>query len=203
MKRPGRALVKTGAVFVIGLALAFAVNLLWPQLGLVSFFIVFLLVVAVAGVLAAILDRRWVLWAALASAGLTGIGTLMLAADLALTDAGHRTRVVVTAHDVDRRNGANGTTYTHHYALRNTDGRPIAQGMTWRGPSGYAGVDAGDVITVLLDPAGRAPVRPAEAMDVSASVAILVVGALATGGVLWGCAVSLRRGRTVLPPGRG
>lgn len=186
-------------VCVIGLAGAFLIGWLLPALELLAFFLAFLVVVGVAGVLQALVERRWVFWIALPALALTGMGVLMLAEDLALADEGRRTEVVVAEHEVTVRHGANGTTYTHTYTLEYPDGRPLGQQMTYRGKSGYEGVAEGASITVLVDPAGKARVRPADDVDVRADVAVLTVGVLATAGMCTACLVSTRRRARTLP----
>ena len=195
-------MVWTIAVGIVGLAGAFLIGWLLPALEIVAFFLAFLLVVGVAGVLQAVVERRWVFWFALPTLALTGIGVLTLAADVALASDGRRTEVVVAEHEKTVRHGANGTTYTHTYTLEHPDGRPLEQQMTYRGKSGFEGAEEGATITVLLDPAGGAPVRPADAVDVRADVAVLTVGLLAASGMCTACLVSVRRqARTVPQPG--
>ena len=187
------ALIKTVAVLVAGLGVAFAVNRIWPFLEIVAFFIAFFVVVGVAGVLQAIVERRWVFWTALPSVALLGLAVVMLGSDLALLASGRPTAVVVTDHQVEKHRGANGTTTTHYYKLRRADGRPVRRTMEYAGSSGWDGAKEGEKIIVLLDPAGRAPIRPAASADPGADIGIGVVGLLAVSAVLTACFVSVRR----------
>lgn len=196
MKRSGRALAVATVAFAGGMALAFVVSWMWPQRWDVAIVLAFFLVIGFSGVLTLIVDPNWGILAALPSAAVTATGVLLLAQNVALIDAGRRTDVVVTAHEVDREMNMNGPVYNHHYTLRRADGRPLGQEMVHRGDSsGYDGVEKGKTITVLVDPSGRAPVKPADDVDVSAGVGLSVIGGLALSGVLYGCAVSLRRAR--------
>lgn len=181
-----------GVAYAAGLGVTYALGVLLPGLDFIAFIAGFLLWLAIPVALNVIAGRRWVYWCALAAAAPAGMGTLMLAGDVALRDAGTPTAVVVTSHTVDTHTGAHGTTYTHHYTLRRTDGRPLRQGMTYAGRGGYAGARPGARITVLVDPTGRAPVRPASDVDVQADVAVLVMGGLGMAAVLSGAAVSVR-----------
>ncbi|HEY3688281.1 MAG TPA: hypothetical protein VGL93_34905 [Streptosporangiaceae bacterium] len=197
MRRKGASVVKVGVAYAAGLGVTFALGVLLPGLDFLSFMAGFLLWLGVVTALAAVAGRRWVVWCALPAAALTGIGTLMLAEDIALRDAGTPTAVVVTADRVDVHTGSRGTTYTHHYTLRRTDGRPLGQEMVYRGRPGYAGARTGARITVLVDPAGRAPVRPADDVDVPADATILVLGGLGMAAIVTGAAVSVRPKRPV------
>lgn len=187
------ALVKTTFVLVVGLGVAFAVNRIWPFLEIVGFFLAFFVVVGVAGVLQAIVERRWVFWTALPGIALLGIAVMMLASDLALRASGTPTAVIVTDHRVRESHGTYGSGPTHYYRLKHTDGRPVRRTMDYHGNSGWDGAKKGEKITVLLDPSGRAPIRPAASVEPDADIGIGVVGLLAVSAVLTACFISVRR----------
>lgn len=181
------------AVFVIGLAVAYAVNRAWPQLEFVSIFLGVFLVIGVT-IMVPRAVGRW--WSALVlpGAALAALGLVLLAQNQALASAGQRVEVIVTAHTVDKGTNGDGTRYeTQHYKLSRTDGRPLNREMDYRGSGGYDGVKVGSRITVLVDPSGRAPIRPASEVDPGADIGIAVFGGVLLCGALIPCAVSVRR----------
>lgn len=195
MRGSGRWLAVVTVVFVAGLAVAYGVNRAWPRLEFVAIILGVFLVIGLTVLVPAIVGRWWAVLV-LPGAALAAVGVLMLVRDQALIRAGQRVDVVVTAHTIERGVHASGAKYvTHHYTLRRTDGRPLGGEMEFRGRAGYDGVDTGARITVLADPAGRAPIRPLSMVDPGADTTVVTVGGIALCGVLAGCAVSVRRGR--------
>lgn len=181
------------AVVVVGFAVAFAVTYVWPSLLLAGIVIACCaFIVALVGVYQS-MGRRWPLWLVAPAVAIAGIGTIMLAEDLALSEVGELTEVVVVSHDVEQEtvhdsNDPGGReVYTHEYTLEKTDGTPVDQPMTYRGKDGFDDIDEGDTITVMIDPAGKAPTEPADEVDVPADIGILVVGTVLTIGAFGVC----------------
>lgn len=193
MRGSGRWLAVVIVVFVAGLVAAYGVSRAWPRLEFVAIILGVFLVIGLTVLALAIVGQWWALLV-LPGAALAVLGVLMLVQDQALARAGQRVDVVVTAHTVEHGVHADGAKYvTHHYTLRRTDGRPLGGEMEFRGRTGYYGVHTGSRLTVLIDPAGRAPIRPTSVVDRGADLTLVVVGGIALCAVLAGCAVSVRR----------
>lgn len=181
------------ALLVVGLAVAFVLNLVLPQAKFAAIVIGVLVVTGTIGVARYRVGRRWVGWLGLPAAALLGIGTMMLSDDIALDQSGERIEAVVVGHTVDVQEGAKGTAYTHHYSLESTDGQSLDEPMLFRGKEGFDGVDEGTTIEVFVDPDGDVPTKPADSVDIGADIAVLVVGLLAVTGVFGACAMAVRR----------
>lgn len=180
------------AVVFIGFAVAFAVTYLWPSLLLAGIIIACCaFIVALIGVYKA-MGRRWPLWLVGPAVAIAGIGTIMLAEDLALAKVGELTEVVVVDHTVKHETVHDSTDpsrdiYTHEYTLEKTDGTPVDQPMIYRGKDGFDDIDEGDTITVMIDPAGNAPTEPADQVDLPADIGILIVGSVLSIGAFGVC----------------
>lgn len=185
------------AATVILLAVGAAIIVLWPNLLLAGIIIgCCSVLVALVGI-GRILDRRWVLWFAVPAFALAGLGSIMLAEDLGISRVGELTEVVVVDHTSEVKTVHDSTdpggrkVYTHEYTLQHTDGSPIEEPMIYRGKDGFEEFDTGDTISVLIGADGNAPIEPAESIDFSADIAILVVGVLLSAGVYLMCALLL------------
>ncbi len=179
-------LLITLAGLIVVFAIAFAITLLWPQALLAG------IVIASCGFILSLLavrsltGRRWAPWLIGPAVALAGLGTIMLAEDIALSQVGEVTEAVVIDHDIEQKvvhvsRSRDRTVHTHTYALEDAEGRPLDP-LVYRGEGGYDGVDVGDDITVLVDPQGRAETEPAENIDIGADIAILIIGGLAAIG---------------------
>lgn len=190
---------------VIVLAVAALVTFLWPQALLAGITIACLGLIGAMIAVVMLSGRYWLLWFAGPAVALAALGTVMLAEDLALSKDGELTEALVIDHtlDVDTVHDANGsrTVYVHEYVLEGEDGQRLAQPMEYRGESGFDGIDEGDTITVLVDPAGRAPTQPADQVDIGADVGILSVGAVLSLGAFGICMLVVgMRGRIIRTP---
>lgn len=123
------------------------------------------------------------------------IGTVMLGEDLALSQAGELTEVVVADHKVEQKTVHSSNpprsrqVYVHTYSLERTDGTPVAEPLIYRGKDGYDDFDEGDTISVLIDPEGKAATKPAEDVDLPADIGILVTGLVTSGIVFLICLI--------------
>lgn len=193
LRNPRPLTMLTLAVWLlVGLAVAFVLSLAFPQ---ELYLAIGAALVAVAGITGAAywgIGRRWVIWLVFPTAGLAGLGAVMLGEDLALTESGERIEAVVVDHSVEVRDvvrkGRTSKAYTHRYTLERTDGQPIEEPMEYRGEGGFDGVEEGSTIEVFVDPDGRAPTKPTDSVDLEADVAILVVGLVAVAGAFGVCA---------------
>ena len=189
------SLIITGAVFVIGIGVVFALGYLFPSLQLVTIILGCLVFFGLTLAMRWIMGTRWAYWYTGPVVAITLIGTVMLAEDVALAEAGELAEVVVADHSVDVKvehdsNSQRGRkVYTHTYSLRHTDGTPVAEPMIYRGKDGFDDFDEGDTISVLIDPEGKAPTKPAEDVDLPADVGILVTGTVTSGIVFIICLI--------------
>jgi len=196
----------TGGPLIIGLlavalllwfGVAFGVTFLFPQLQLVGIIIACLVAIGVAGGARLVVGSRWVAWTMFPAVALAGIGVMMMSEDLALTQDGELTEVVIADHTVDvtsrysAHSRAQRKAYTHEYTLNYPNGQRIDRPMVYRGKDGFDGVDTGDTITVLIDPEGKAPTRPAESVNIEAGLGLSIVGVVAAIGALSACALVL------------
>ncbi len=182
---------------VLGLSATFVLEFVFPQLMLLAIMVG---VLVVAGVGYWAVYRHWGAWFGVAAVALAGIGTMMLAEDLALATSGERVEAVVVDHTVDVQRSSRGTSYTHHYALERTDDGQALEDMVYRGEDGFDDVEEGTTIAVLADPDGQAPTKPADTVDIGADIAVLIVGLLASAGVFGACAASAARRTVVRQP---
>ena len=175
-------IVLLGAIFVVGVALTFGLGYLFPSAQLVTIIVgCLVLTVTVVG-MRVIMGHFWAYWYTTPFVAIALIGAVMLSEDVALSSVGEPTEVVVVDHSVDVKTVHDSTdpdgrkVYTHEYSLERTDGSPVDEPMIFRGKDGFEGVDEGDTITVLIDPAGTAPTELAENIDFGADIGILITG---------------------------
>lgn len=189
------SIVTLGAVFLVGIGVVFAIGYLFPSVLLVTIILGCLVFVVVTLAMRQIMGTRWAYWYTGPVVAIALIGTVMLAEDLALSQSGEPTDVVVVDHSVDvtiehdSDNPRGRKVYTHEYKLERTDGTPVAEPMIYRGETGFDDFDEGDTISVLIDPEGKAPTKPAEDVDLPADIGILVTGLVASGIVFLICGI--------------
>lgn len=189
------SIVITGAVFLVGIGVVFAVGYLFPSVLLLTIILGCFFFVGVTLAMRQFMGTSWAYWFTGPFVAIAFIGTVMLAEDVALSQAGEVTEVVVTDHKVDvtTEHDSNGRharkVYTHTYSLERTDGSPVAEPLTYRGKDGFDDFDTGDTISVLIDPEGRAPTKPAEDVDLPADIGVLVTGLVTSGIVFLICLI--------------
>ncbi|WP_025779631.1 hypothetical protein [Brevibacterium sp. VCM10] len=189
------SIVITGAVFLVGIGLVFAVGYLFPSVLLVTIILGCVFFVGVTLAMRAIMGTAWAYWFTGPFVAIAFIGSVMLAEDVALSQAGEVTEVVVMDHEVDvtTEHDSNGRharkVYTHTYSLERIDGTPVAEPLIYRGKDGFDDFDEGDTISVLIDPEGKAPTKPAEDVDLPADIGILVTGLVTSGIVFLICLI--------------
>ncbi|UVI36053.1 hypothetical protein [Brevibacterium spongiae] len=184
------SIVVTGAVFVVGIGLVFAIGYLFPSVLLVTIILGCLVFVGVTLAMRGIMGHTGAYWYTGPVVAIALIGTVMLAEDVALSQAGEVAEVVVVDHEVDVKvaRDSNGRhprkVFTHTYTLERTDGTPVAEPMIYRGKDGFDDFDEGDVVSVLIDPEGKAPTKPVDDVDFAADIGILATG-LVTSGIVF------------------
>lgn len=189
------SIIILGAVFLVGIGVVFAIGYLFPSVLLVTIILGCLVFVVVTLAMRQIMGTRWAYWYTGPVVAIALIGTVMLAEDLALSQSGEPTDVVVVDHSVDvtiehdSDNPRGRKVYTHEYKLERTDGTPVAEPMIYRGKTGFDDFDEGDTISVLIDPEGKAPTKPAEDVDLPADIGILVTGLVTSGIVFLICGI--------------
>ena len=189
------SIVITGVVFLIGFGLVFTVGYLFPSVLLVTIILGCVFFLGITLTMRAIMGTRWAYWYTGPFVAIALIGTVMLAEDVALSEAGELTEVVVVDHEVDvtTQHNSNGRharkVYTHTYSLERTDGSPVAEPMIYRGKDGFDDFDEGDTISVLIDPDGNAPTEPAEDVGIPADIGVLVTGLVTSGIVFLICLI--------------
>ncbi len=185
----------TGVVFLIGIGVVFAVGCLFPSVLLVTIILGCLVFVGVTLAIRRFMGTAWAYWYTGPFVAIALIGTVMLAEDVALSQAGELTEVVVVDHEVDVKvehdsdNPRGRKVYTHTYSLERTDGTPVAEPMIYRGKDGFDDFDEGDAVSVLIDPEGNAPTEPADDVDLPADIGVLVTGLVTSGIVFFICGV--------------
>lgn len=189
------SIVVTGAVFVVGTGAVFAIGYLFPSVLLVTIILGVFVFVGVTVAMRGIMGHTGAYWYTGPVVAIALIGTVMLAEDVALSQAGELTEVVVVDHEVDVKvqRDSHGRhprkVYTHTYSLERTDGSPVAEPMTFRGKDGFDDFDEGDTISVLIDPEGKAPTQPAADVDFAADIGVLVTGLVTSGIVFLICGI--------------
>lgn len=189
------SIVITGVVFLIGIGVVFAIGYLFPSVLLVTIILGCLVFVGVTLAMRRFMGTTWAYWYTGPFVAIALIGTVMLAEDVALSQAGELTEVVVVDHEVDvtTQHNPNGRharkVYTHTYSLERTDGTPVAEPMIYRGKDGFDDFDEGDTVSVLIDPEGNAPTEPAEDVDLPADIGVLATGLVTSGIVFFICGI--------------
>lgn len=184
------SIIITGAVFLVGVGVVFAVGYLFPSLLLLTIILGCVFFVGVTLAMRRFMGHTPAYWYTGPFVAIALIGAVMLAEDAALAQAGELTEVVVADHSVDVKvehdsdNPRGRKVYTHTYALERTDGSPVSEPLIYRGKDGYDDFDEGDTISVLIDPEGKAPTKPADDVDIPADIGILATG-LATSGIVF------------------
>lgn len=201
------SIVIVGAVFLIGTGVVFALGYLIPSAQLLTIVLGVLVFVGVTLAMRMIMGSAWAYWYTGPVVAIALIGTVMLAEDVALSQSGEVTEVVVVDHKVEvkTRHDSNSSrsrkAYTHTYTLERTDGSPVAEPLIYRGKDGFDDFDEGDTITVLIDPEGTAPTQPVDDVDLGTDIGVLVTGLVASGIVFFigGIVVLLRWTRSPSP----
>lgn len=181
------SIIITSAVFFMGIGVVFAVGYLFPSALVAAIVLGCFVFVGVTLAMRWIMGTRWAYWYTGPVVAIALIGTVMLAEDVALAHVGELTEVVVVDHSVDVKTVRDSGTlrsrkvYTHEYTLERTDGTPVAEPMIYHGENGFDDFDEGDTITVLIDPDGKAPTKPAEDIDFGADIGILITGVVTSG----------------------
>ncbi|MGC2938860.1 MULTISPECIES: hypothetical protein [unclassified Brevibacterium] len=189
------SIVITGAAFLIAIGVVFAIGYLFPSVLLVTIILGCFVFVGVTVAMHRFMGTRWAYWYTGPFVAIALVGTVMLAEDVALSQAGDLTEVVVVDHDVEVKveHNPNGRhprkVYTHTYSLERTDGGPVDEPMIYRGKNGFDDFDEGDTISVLIDPEGKAPTKPAEDIDFGADIGVLVTGLVTSGIVFFICGI--------------
>lgn len=181
------SIVITGAVFLFGTGAVFAIGYLFPSLQLVTIILGCLVLVGVTVAMRQFMGHTGAYWYTAPLVAIALLGSGMLAEDVALSQVGELTEVVVVDHQIEQKTVHDPNrlksrkVYTHTYTLERTDGGPVAEPMIYRGKDGFDDFDEGDTISVLIDPAGEAPTKPAEDIDFGADIGILVTGLVISG----------------------
>ena len=189
------SIIITGAVFLVGVGVVFAVGYLFPSLLLLTIILGCVFFVGVTLAMRRFMGHTPAYWYTGPFVAIALIGTVMLGEDLALSQAGELTEVVVADHKVEQKTVRNSNprrsrqVYVHTYSLERADGTPVAEPLIYRGKDGYDDFDEGDTISVLIDPEGKAPTKPAEDVDLPADIGILVTGLVTSGIVFLICLI--------------
>lgn len=189
------SIIITGAVFVVGVGVVFAVGYLFPSLLLLTIILGCVFFVGVTLAMRKFMGHTPAYWYTGPFVAIALIGAVMLAEDAALAQAGELTEVVVVDHSVDVKvehdsdNPHGRKVYTHTYTLEHTDGTSVSEPLIYRGKDGFDDFDEGDTISVLIDPEGRAPIQPADDVDIPADIGILATGLVTSGIVFLTCGI--------------
>ena len=183
-------IIITGAVFFVGTGAVFTIGYLYPDQLLFTIIVGCFVFLGVTLAMRRFMGHTPAYWYTGPFVAIALIGTVMLGEDLALSQAGELTEVVVADHQVEQKTVHSSNpprsrqVYVHTYSLERTDGTPVAEPLIYRGKDGYDDFDEGDTISVLIDPEGNAPTKPAEDVDLPADIGILVTG-LVTSGIVF------------------
>lgn len=189
------SIVIVGAVFLIGTGVVFAIGYLIPSAQLLTIVLGVLVFVGVTLAMRMIMGSAWAYWYTGPVVAIALIGTVMLAEDVALSQSGEVTEVVVVDHKVevktrhDSSSSRSRKAYTHTYTLERTDGSPVAEPLIYRGKDGFDDFDEGETITVLIDPEGTAPTKPVDDVDLGTDIGVIVTGLVASGIVFFICGI--------------
>ena len=189
------SIIITGAVFLVGVGVVFAVEYLFPSLLPLTIILGCVFFVGVTLAMRRFMGHTPAYWYTGPFVAIALIGTVMLGEDLALSQAGELTEVVVADHKVEQKTVRSSNpprarqVYVHTYSLERADGTPVAEPLIYRGKDGYDDFDEGDTISVLIDPEGKAPTKPAEDVDLPADIGILVTGLVTSGIVFLICLI--------------